>query len=82
VQSGDTLSFLASSRGITLEELMAVNCLTDARWIIVGQTLFLPPGAPIVEQPSGNNSNNNSGVGNNVNPGGNDDDDDGDDDDD
>lgn len=77
VRSGDTLSFLSSSRGITIEELMAVNCLTDARRIFVGQELFLPPGAPAV-QPSG--SSQSSGGSSPFIPWDDDDDDDDDDD--
>jgi LysM repeat protein len=43
VQAGDTLSGLAANRGITLEQAMTVNCLTNAGFIFVGQLLYLPP---------------------------------------
>jgi LysM repeat protein len=42
VQSGDSLSGLATSTGTTLEELMRVNCLVDRSLIVTGQQLFLP----------------------------------------
>jgi LysM repeat protein len=42
VQVGDTLSGLAANRGITLEQLMQINCLTDPRFIVVGDLLILP----------------------------------------
>jgi LysM repeat protein len=42
IQTGDTLSGLAARTGSSLEELLAVNCLSDARLIIVGQEIFLP----------------------------------------
>ncbi len=46
VQSGDTLSGLAAATGITLDELMRVNCLDNPSLIIVGQSLFLPYAPP------------------------------------
>jgi hypothetical protein len=33
---------LAANRGITLEQLMQINCLTDPRFIVVGDLLILP----------------------------------------
>ena len=42
VQSGDTASELAADTELTLDELIARNCIADARSIIVGQTIFLP----------------------------------------
>jgi LysM repeat protein len=61
VQQGDTVSGLAAARGITVEVLMAVNCLTDARFVFVGQSLFLP-----INSSSSSNSggSGNSGSGN------------------
>ncbi|MBL8165164.1 MAG: LysM peptidoglycan-binding domain-containing protein [Anaerolineae bacterium] len=60
VQAGDTLSGLAANRGITLQQAMSVNCLTDARLIFVGQDLFLPPA---VNTPPPGDGNDNSAVG-------------------
>jgi LysM repeat protein len=42
VQAGDTLSGLAAQTGISLDQLMQVNCLTDSRLIVAGQILLLP----------------------------------------
>jgi LysM repeat protein len=81
VRSGDTLSFLSSSRGVTLEQVMAVNCLTNERRIIVGQALYLPPGASVVQPPSGDNLNPNPGSNNPSPPPGSSDDEDDDADD-
>ncbi|MBZ0284942.1 MAG: DUF5666 domain-containing protein [Anaerolineae bacterium] len=54
IQIGDTLSSLAANRGITLEQLMIVNCLVDPGFIVVGQKLFLPPAPQIIStQPPG-----------------------------
>ncbi len=85
IQAGDTLSGLAASRGVLLSRVMAVNCLVDAGFIVVGQELFLPiPLATALPPSSGDNgqpgngsdnSNNNSGNGNS-NDNGNDNDDD------
>lgn len=44
IQTGDTLSLLASAGGISLDELRAVNCL-DSDLIVVGQRVFVPDGA-------------------------------------
>lgn len=41
IQPGDTLSGLAVATGGTINEIMAANCLEDARSIIVGQSIFL-----------------------------------------
>lgn len=85
VQAGDTLSGLAASRGVLLSQVIAVNCLVDAGFIVVGQELFLPVLLATAAPPSsgdngqsGNgsdNSNNNDGNGNS-NDNGNDNDDD------
>jgi hypothetical protein len=42
VQPDDNLSSLAAATGITLEELVRVNCLTDQNLIVTGQRLYLP----------------------------------------
>ena len=44
LRAGDTTSELAAATSISLDELLAVNCLTmaDARSLVVGQTLYLP----------------------------------------
>lgn len=79
VQSGDTLSALAASRGLTLEQVISANCITDARFIFVGQILVLPPMLPgfqSPDRPESIQSPLNSGGGTNSG-----DDDDGDDDD-
>ena len=50
VQRGDTLYSLAKSRGSTLAEVVAANCL-DTTNIYVGQALWLPPSAAISATP-------------------------------
>lgn len=47
VRPGDTLSGLALSRGTTVAEISRVNCLASAL-ILVGQSLYLPPGTSVV----------------------------------
>ncbi len=42
VRAGDTLSELALNTGATLEQVQAVNCITDPRLLRVSQALFLP----------------------------------------
>lgn len=42
VQTGDTLSALAALGGVSVEELLRVNCLTDERMLVAGQRLYLP----------------------------------------
>ena len=73
IRSGDTLSRLAGQTGITLDMLMAVNCLTDAGLIVVGQQLYLPF-SPAPPPAQAGPSNDNSGSGGS---GGDDDDDNG-----
>ena len=46
IRSGDTLSGLAGQTGITLEQLMTINCLTDAQLIVAGQQIWLPFAPP------------------------------------
>ncbi|MCB9457149.1 MAG: LysM peptidoglycan-binding domain-containing protein [Anaerolineaceae bacterium] len=85
VQAGDTLSGLAASRGVLLNQVMEVNCLVDAGFIVVGQELFLPvPLATVVPPSSGDNGQpgNGSDSGNNNGGNGNSNDNDNDNDDD
>jgi LysM repeat protein len=44
VKSGDTLSGIAQQFGVTVEDLMAANNLTDPNLLRVGQTLTIPVG--------------------------------------
>jgi lysozyme len=44
VQSGDTLGGIASTYGTTVEELLALNGLSDADYLYVGQELQIPGG--------------------------------------
>jgi LysM repeat protein len=71
IQPGDTLSHVATRGGITLEELMAANCLIDPGFIVVGETLFVPHAAQIVPTSSSGSStapttNDNSGSNSNT----------------
>ena len=61
IRSGDTLSALASGQSITLAELMAVNCITDAGHIVVGETIFLPSAPSIVPTPTNSSSQGSGG---------------------
>jgi LysM repeat protein len=88
VQSGDTLSALAAGTGVTIDELIQVNCIANPSVLIVGQTLFLPQ-QPVSEDNTddGEDNDDDSGSGDDDNDddgGGddNDDDDSGGDDDD
>ena len=45
VRSGDTLSSIARAAGISLRELQALNPDVDARFLRVGQTIYLPAAA-------------------------------------
>lgn len=47
VRTGDTLSSIARSVGITLAELRSLNPNVDPRFPRVGQTIYLPADAPI-----------------------------------
>jgi len=85
VRSGDTLSGLAAATGTTLDRVIAVNCIEDARFIVVGQAIFLPS-EPAVSSGSSSDDSSGSGStsggdGNNNNDDDDDDDDGGDDDD-
>ncbi len=47
VETGDTLADIAMWYGVTVEDLMTANGLTDADFIYVGQTLTIPTGATV-----------------------------------
>ncbi len=47
VQEGDTLGAIAQTYGISVEELMAVNGLTDPNVLHVGQTLTIPASSTV-----------------------------------
>jgi LysM repeat protein len=66
IRVGDTLSTLAAQASITLEQLMVVNCIDDARFIVVGQQIVLPF-TPAANQ-SGSNQSGNSGSDDNSGP--------------
>jgi LysM repeat protein len=42
VQAGDTLSAIAERFGVTVDELVAANNLTDPNFLQPGQTLLIP----------------------------------------
>jgi len=73
VQSGDTLSVIASAANIDIETLMGVNCITDANLIVVGSVLRVPisiqrPPTPVTSgDPNTGGGTGDSGGGN---PGG------------
>lgn len=46
VQPGDTLLDIALERGVSVEELIELNALAAADFIVAGQVLHLPPAAP------------------------------------
>lgn len=52
VRSGDTLSSIARAAGISLRELQALNPDVDARFLRVGQTIYLPAAAGPVSRVS------------------------------
>ena len=43
VQSGESLSMIASQYGVSVESIMAANSLDDPNTIVVGQELSIPP---------------------------------------
>lgn len=53
VQAGDTLLDIAGRFGVTVEEIVALNNLTDPSRLDIGQVLLIPPQAPPEEEPSG-----------------------------
>lgn len=56
IQAGDSLSAVASRFGLTLDELVEANNLTDPNYVFVGQRLVIPA------QSGGATSDNSSGV--------------------
>jgi LysM repeat protein len=44
VQEGDTLGAIAQTHGLSIEDLMAANGLTDPNTLHIGQTLIIPAG--------------------------------------
>jgi hypothetical protein len=78
IQPGDTLSGLAANRGVSLDQVLEVNCLAPAAPIIVGQRIYLPPGvngSPVSSNSGPGSSNSGSGSsssGENKGPGGDD----------
>src|SRR5690606_914735 len=52
IQPGDTLTSIAAYFGVRLEDLMAVNGITDPNLIYVGQELRLPGPVEAPEGPS------------------------------
>jgi LysM repeat protein len=63
IADGDTLSGIAARTGVSVTDLVAANCLTDASSIISGQTLRVP----VV--PAGASSGETNGTGNGANSG-------------
>ncbi len=68
VRAGDTTSELAAKTSITLDTLLTVNCLTDARLLVVGQQIYLPftpptaaPKPTSMQQASGSQPSSNGG---------------------
>ena len=43
VQSGESLSMIATQYGVSIEAIMAANSLDDPNTIVVGQELLIPP---------------------------------------
>jgi LysM repeat protein len=68
IQAGDTLSGIAQRSGSTVAELALANCITDARFIVVGMTLFVPhPVAPALTNQDGSDDDDDRGSGSNDN---------------
>jgi len=42
IQSGDTLSYLSHSTGVSLPQIQSANCLSDSNLIRSGQQIFVP----------------------------------------
>jgi LysM repeat protein len=42
VEDGDSLGALATETGVTVQEIVNANCLTDPNALYTGQVLFLP----------------------------------------
>lgn len=60
---GETMSRLASVTGVSLEELMEINCITNPSLIHVGQPIYLPfePSLPQSSQQGGSSGSQPSG---------------------
>jgi hypothetical protein len=43
VRVGDNLFRLALNRGTTIDDIVRVNCLSGPGFLVVGDTLLLPP---------------------------------------
>jgi LysM repeat protein len=52
VQSGDSISSIASAFGVSQQELIAINGIANADQIQAGQTLQLPPSTVVVTAPA------------------------------
>jgi LysM repeat protein len=52
VQRGDSVSSIAASFGVSTQELIALNGITDPDKIQAGQTLQLPPSTVVVTAPA------------------------------
>jgi LysM repeat protein/AcrR family transcriptional regulator len=61
VQTGDTLSALAVAVNVALDEVMRVNCITNARFIFVGQRIYLPNLSPISSTTGSNTTGSTTG---------------------
>ena len=42
VEPGDSLGALAEATGVTVQDIVNGNCLTDADTLFIGQTIYLP----------------------------------------
>lgn len=57
IRAGDTLSSIAQRSGSSISELALVNCIREARFIVVGATLFVPrPVVPVMSNQNGNDN--------------------------
>jgi LysM repeat protein len=53
VQEGDTLGALAERFGVSVDQIVAANNLTDPNSLQAGQTLLIPAAAPAAEPTPG-----------------------------
>ncbi len=67
IQAGDTLSSLAVRGSTTVNEIMRVNCLTDARLLVIGQQVYVPPLVPPTQSTGGGTAPQVGGVSGNDN---------------
>jgi LysM repeat protein len=51
VQQGDNLTFLAQRGGITINEIIEVNCLDESGAIVIGTELFVPESSTQTDIP-------------------------------